>query len=263
MNWAIFWLPLIAGILLGGLAVGNWYGGDKTLAVWVGFVGAVLFLLTAALKGQQYVWRVADQPKLSILPSGQRSYLRWDPPASYQMQINDVPNPDYGAWKVPALLKILVRNSGAVAQDATIKWGVTPYEMQALIESSPRLKDNIILAESNRITLGSKTTPSTPWMHSLEWSVSVPLPFITRETTAFIPAAVWDHAALFFIATLSDEPHARSAPFVFDAQINWNIPEGGQPKRFRVKVIAENAKLPNVPTPKFLANIEIEVAELE
>jgi hypothetical protein len=62
---------------------------------------------------------------------------------------------------------------------------------------------------------------------------------------------------------LPDEPQSKSAPFFFDAQISWNIPEGGQPKRFRVKAIAENAKLPNLSTPKFLAKINIEVAETE
>ncbi len=260
MDWAIFWLPLVAGILLGGLAVGSWYGGDKTVAVWVGFVGAVCLLLTAALQVQQYVWRVANQPQLSLLPSDQRAYLRWDPPASYQMQINDVPNPDYGAWKVPTLL---IRNTGAVAQDAKIKWGVTPHEVQALVDSSHRFNDHTVRVEPNRLTFGPKTGSGTPFIHPLQWSVSLPIPFITRETAVYIPIDVWEHAALFFIATLSDEPHSKSKPFFFDAQVSWNIPEGGPPKRFRVKAIAENAKVSGISSPKFLATIEIEVAETE
>jgi hypothetical protein len=56
----------------------------------------------------------------------------------------------------------------------------------------------------------------------------VPLPFIARENNVFIPH-VWENAALFFIATLPNEPGARSPPFFFDAQVSWNIPEGGQP----------------------------------
>ena len=60
MEFAIFWLPLIAGLLLGGLAVGAWYGGDKTLAIWVGFVGAVCLVLLVALQIQQEVWRTAN-----------------------------------------------------------------------------------------------------------------------------------------------------------------------------------------------------------
>ena len=92
--------------------------------------------------------------------------------------------------------------------------------MEALIESSTRFKDNVILAESNRVTFGSKTAPSTPFSHDLQWSASLPLPFITRETPVFIPLGLWQHAALFFIATLPDEPGAKSAPFFFDVQIS-------------------------------------------
>jgi hypothetical protein len=100
-----------------------------------------------------------------------------------------------------------------------------------------------------------------PFIHSLQWSATVSLPFITRETDVFIPLDVWENAALFFIATLSDDPPARSEPFFFDAQVSWNIPEGGQPKYFRVRAIAVNAKPPGVTTPEFLAKIEIAVVE--
>ena len=64
MEFAIFWVPLVASILLGGVAIAAWYGGDRTLAIWVGFVGAICFLLTMALQVQQHVWRTANQPKL-------------------------------------------------------------------------------------------------------------------------------------------------------------------------------------------------------
>jgi hypothetical protein len=258
MALAIFWLPLIAGVLLGGLAAAAWYGGDKTLAIWMGFIGTLCFALTAALQAQQYVWVVANQPQISLVPTEERSFLRWDPPTSYQMQSNDIPNPEYGSWKAPVLR---IRNAGVVAQDATIKWAVTPYEVQALVDSAPRLKGHKTKVEPNRITLGPETGSGSPFMHPLEWSTSLPIAFITRETSTFIPLTVWEHAALFFIATLADEPKARSAPFFFDAQISWNIPEGGQAKRFRVKVTAENAKLSGIPTPLFLANIYIEATE--
>jgi hypothetical protein len=82
MELAIFWLPLIAGLLLGGWSVAAWYGGDKTLAVWVGFIGVVCFLLTGALQLQQHVWRVASQPNISLLPPAGQYFLRWDPPKS-------------------------------------------------------------------------------------------------------------------------------------------------------------------------------------
>jgi hypothetical protein len=133
----------------------------------------------------------------------------------------------------------------------------------ALIDSSPRLKAHqVTLDGKNKILLQPKTG-GRGWIHELEWSVSLPLPFITRETPTFIPLSVWNHAALFFLATLPDEPAARSKPFLFDAQIKWNLPEGGEPKQFRVSVVAINAKPAGVTTPELLANIEIAVSESE
>jgi hypothetical protein len=51
--------------------------------------------------------------------------------------------------------------------------------------------------------------------------------------------------------------------FFFDVQISWNIPEGGQPKRFRVKAVAENIRMPGGSTPKFLAKIDVEAIAVE
>lgn len=260
MAFAIFWLPLIASLLLGSLAIGAWYGGSKTLAVWVGFVGATCFLLTGALQLQQHVWTVANQPYLTLTPSNQSFFLRWDPPKSFQMQINNIPDPDYGAWKVP---KLHIQNAGQFAQDATIKWGVTPYDRNSLISSSKRLKDVKIILEQNRITCAPNSGAGTPFIHDVEWSGSLQLPFLTRNVETFIPLQVWQNAALFFIATMPNEPEAKSEPFYFDVQINWNIPEGGDPKRFRIRAIAHNAKLAGSASPAFLAKIELTAVNQE
>lgn len=262
MGWAIFWLPLIAGILLGGLAVGSWYGGDKTFAVWVGFLGLICLLLTGALQIQQHVWRVANQPRLSLIPADKPTYVKWDPPTSFQLQVNDIPNPSYGEWKVP---RFLITNAGAVAQDATIKWGATPYDIRALVDSSPKLREYQLTIEPMRIILGPKPgagATGIPFRHEIQWSTSVSVPFITRETEVFLPLDVWQHAALFFVATLSDEPRARSDPFIFHAQIRWNVPEGGDPKQYRVTAIAENAKLPGATSPKLFATVTFSVTEI-
>jgi len=249
MELAIFWLPLLAGVLVGGLSVAAWYGGDKTLAIWAGFIGVVCFLLTGTLQLQQHVWRVASQPNIRLLPPTAQYFLRWDPPKSYQMQINDHPTPMYGAWKVPTLK---IRNSSSFAQDGTIRWSTTPFEIKALIDSSPKFKAHRTILGENRLRLGPESGPGTFFEHLFQWSATVPLPFITRENDVFIPLDVWQNAALFFIATLPDESGARSAPFFFDVQISWNIPEGGQPRFFRVQAVAINAKPPGVTTPEFL-----------
>ena len=52
MTVLLFWLPLIASILLGGVAASAWYGGDKSLGLWLAFAGVVLLLLTGAIQIQ-------------------------------------------------------------------------------------------------------------------------------------------------------------------------------------------------------------------
>jgi hypothetical protein len=261
VEFAIFWLPLFAGLLLGGLAVGAWYGGDRTIAVWVGFVGIICLLLTAALQIQEQVWRTSNQPKLDLIPSSGSSFLRWDPPQSYQMQISDQLTPKYGNWKVPVFH---IRNVGSYAQDATVRWAAPPYEIRAVLDSSNRFQSQNFLLEENQLTLLPKPgVVGTPFTHPLEWSASLQIPFITREIDTFIPISVWETAAIFFIGTMPGQPNARSEAYFFDVEVKWNIPESNQPRLFRIKATAVNANAPGVSTPDFLAKIEFEVSSLK
>src|ERR1035437_4393596 len=60
MDLAIFWLPLIGGILLGGIAGNAWYGGDKILALWLGFAGLVCLLLVGVIQIQQSIMKESE-----------------------------------------------------------------------------------------------------------------------------------------------------------------------------------------------------------
>jgi hypothetical protein len=48
------WLPLIGGGLLCAVAIGAWFGDQKSIAIWFGFAGLVCLLLLAALQLQEY-----------------------------------------------------------------------------------------------------------------------------------------------------------------------------------------------------------------
>lgn len=84
MDFVTFWLPIIGGILLGGLALSAWYGGNKTLAIWSGFAGLVCLLLLAALQVQEAVWDSArdpdsTQPYLFIVTASIAGFGRAEP----------------------------------------------------------------------------------------------------------------------------------------------------------------------------------------
>ncbi|MET4371648.1 hypothetical protein ABIA99_004347 [Bradyrhizobium sp. LB12.1] len=72
INVGIFWLPLIAGIILGGLSPSVWYGGDKIAALWMTFAGVLLLLLTGAFQIQAYIQSNILQPQFEVTP-GKRS----------------------------------------------------------------------------------------------------------------------------------------------------------------------------------------------
>lgn len=51
----IFWLPIVGGILLGSVAVSQWFSGSKAAAIWTGFFGVICFLLVGAIQLSQIV----------------------------------------------------------------------------------------------------------------------------------------------------------------------------------------------------------------
>lgn len=77
----------------------------------------------------------------------------------------------------------------------------------------------------------------------------------------WIPAEVWIQALLFFLATLPDDPGARSPPLIFDVVVKWNIPENSKPAKFRVKAIAINGNVASVAKPALTAYVELQVVK--
>jgi hypothetical protein len=64
---AIFWLPIVGGILLGSIAVSAWYSGTKVAALWWGFGGLVCFLLAGTLQIQTFIKKTESLPDQSAM----------------------------------------------------------------------------------------------------------------------------------------------------------------------------------------------------
>lgn len=65
MESLIFWLPIIAGILLGGIAGNAWYAGDKILSLWLAFAGLICLLLVATIQIHQYLSKTENSKPIS------------------------------------------------------------------------------------------------------------------------------------------------------------------------------------------------------
>ena len=254
INVGIFWLPLIAGIILGGLSPSVWYGGDKIAALWMTFAGLVLLLVTATFQVQGFIQSTILQPKFEV-SAQQRSVLTWNPPADNSLNIkgeNDQLPP--GGWKVPLFT---IKNLTPInAQDVTVKWSAAKYDPATITANALILQDRQIVIANNMITLSGG---GIPHQNPFAFSATIEKPFTTRSAETFIPLDVWDTAALFFFSTLPDQPGARSEPYYFDLEISWSIPDNAKPIRYRVKAVATNSKPAGAQTPALSATIEFSV----
>lgn len=157
INVGIFWLPLVAGIILGGLSPSVWYGGDKIAALWMTFAGVVLLLLTGTFQVQAYVQSTILQPQLEVAPQ-QKSLLTWDPPTSNALLVkgeNDQLPPNN--WKVPFFT---IKNSTPInAQEITVRWSAPKYDPTTLTANAPRLQGRHIQITDQQITLSGGEYP--------------------------------------------------------------------------------------------------------
>jgi hypothetical protein len=251
---AVFWLPLIAGIILGGMSPSVWYGGDKLTSLWMTFSGVVLLLLTATFQIQSYIQATILQPQLEVLAPTQRSILTWNPPTDNSMNIrgeND--NLPPRNWRVPTFT---IKNKTSVnAQDVTVKWSAAKYDPTTLTANKPIFDGRHVDVADHQITLSEPG--GVPFQHEFRFSGSIDKPFITKTAETFIPLDIWNTAALYFLATLSPQIGARSEPYYFDLEITWNIPANAKPARYRVKAIATNITDPDGPV--FRASVDFSV----
>jgi hypothetical protein len=261
VNVAIFWLPLVAGIILGGLVPSVWYGGDKLSALWMGFFGVVCLLLTGTFQLQRYISANILQPSLELSPSADRFILTWDSSFSNLLNIrgeNDTTPKGY--WRTPTFS---IKNLSAIsAQDVTFKWTATKYDSTVLISSPPRFKTATV-----NIIGDSELFIQTPNMgsaqNSFAFAISTSVAFITKSAEISIPLNVWNAAAIQFVGSMPDQANAKSEPYVFELSISWNIPDNAKPDRFRISATATNIKLSNAATPEVVAAIDFAVQKMD
>lgn len=229
----IFWLPLLAGIILGGLSPSIWYGGDKIAALWMTFAGLVLLLLTGTFQVQAYIQSTILQPQFEISPE-QRSVLTWNPPVDNSLSIKgESDHLPPGHWKAPTFT---IKNLTTVnAQDVKVKWSATKYDPATMTAHAAIFQGKQVTIANNTITLNGG---GIAFQNPFGFETTIDKPFITRSAETFIPLDVWNTAALFFVSTIPDQPGARSEPYYFDLEISWNIPDNAKPSRHRVKAVA-------------------------
>jgi hypothetical protein len=263
---AIFWLPLIAGVLLGGIAGSAWYGGDKITAIWIAFFGIVCLLLTAALQFQQYAYANLLQPEIELQTPTQRSILTWNPPTSFFIESRAEDQPQRQAQSTAPII-VFENKSNIIGQDASISWELPRFDVHALAQGSQRFLPYDVKVENDTITIGARPPITQPVglgvTFPLKFQQNVPpIAFLGKRVESWIPIEVWNQALLYFIATLPETAGEHSPPLTFNVTVKWNIPEGKAGAHLRVRAVATNANTPNVQVPALTAYVALTAEKL-
>lgn len=264
---AIFWLPLVAGVLLGGIAGSAWYGGDKIPAIWIGFFGIICFLLTGTLQLQQFAYANLLQPEITLVPPSQRSIMTWNPPENFffNCRAEDQPAPAQSRTTSPIIT--FENQSSIIGQDATITWEIPRFDTQSLVQASERLRPYDVRMEGDSFAIGARPPITDPvglgLVLPIVFKQSVPpIAFLGKRVESWVPIELWQVALIYFAATLPEHIGEQSPPITFNVLVKWNIPEGNNVARFKVVARATNSNTPNVPTPKLTAYISLSAEKL-
>lgn len=128
MDLLFFWLPIIGGVLLGGIAGNAWYGGNRVLAIWLGFAGVICFELVLAFQLEQAVTKV-NRPSLTDIAIKQSRANIFV--SDVQTQNIDDDMMAIGPTKIPSI-RVVIENSGQ-----TPAYGVTHQIAARLAEFPP------------------------------------------------------------------------------------------------------------------------------
>ncbi|MGM4987517.1 hypothetical protein [Tardiphaga sp. 841_E9_N1_2] len=258
MEFVIWTAALLGPVLLGvGGVFATW---NRTTGLWVGFAGCIVVLVAIALYLQNDINKDAAQPKVNLQPPPERFVLKWEKLkyAPYT-RLEDRP-PDFGLGLFPTLK--ISNTSQTNALDASVRWQIAPFNVEDLLQKSPRFAAINMQFKDNKaffhgaglipIHIGYGTTTFT-----------VPVNYITKQADAFIPQPVWDYASIFILATLPEDYGASTSPFSFDVTVTWNIPSGSTARSFKVTMVATNAKLPGSSEPDLLAQLNFVIEDLD
>jgi hypothetical protein len=148
MEFAIYALAIVGPAVMGaGGVFATW---NKTVGLWIGFVGAVLLLLSLAIYLQNDILKQLSQPSVYMKPPAERFVLRWEKARYTPFTRLQDRAPDVGLGLYPTMQ--LVNTSPVNALDASIRWQIAPYDHRGLLEQSSRFEHIQVRYDDNQVT---------------------------------------------------------------------------------------------------------------
>ncbi len=197
ISFAVFWLPIIGGVLLGGFAGNAWYGGNKILAIWLAFAGIVCFLLVAAFQIQ--------------LAVQERTARSGSAPSSFRVHADTtIINPSNNPREIGPFVAVYTINGKPVMKPVRF----------LLHLSVTNLRNVPITVESYLLEFGN--APTDKWV-SPHLATGVPIAWIENDMTK---AAALDLNKCGFDDVLRNRAiqpndHVGGWIFIYDNTVRW------------------------------------------
>ena len=235
------------------------------LAIGASFV-AFVSLAIYAVRGSQgggfgrsntSTTQTSDQPELSLLPPKNRLTFKWDPTTAmyFDVQEDGVARPP-GQWAFPTL--ILHNSSKVAAADVVVTWDAEISGIKELAKIGRLAKYDIRFPENYTMDLiASPPVPNFRYNPNSHYENS--LAFVARNADLYMPPSIFAILGLFIAAKMPDELGAKTEVFPLRIEVVWNVPDGGQPKDFNVKIRGVNTKPSGVVTPEVVGYLDFEI----
>jgi hypothetical protein len=181
------------------------------------------------------------QPEITLLPPKDRYTFKWDPTKAMYFDIQREGHPmPAGNWSWPGL--ILHNSSSVPAADAVVNWRSEITGVKELGKMGVLSKYEINF-EDYAFMLVAKPGSGVPnFRYRMSDTFETKLPFIAKDSELFLPESIMSVLALFVTAKMPEPLGAKTDAFPVWLAVSWNVPYGGEPREFRVKIRGVNTK---------------------
>jgi hypothetical protein len=198
------------------------------------------------------------QPVLTLLPPKDHYTFKWDPTKAMNFDIQREGSPlPPGHTANPTF--ILHNSSSVAAADVTVTWQAQISGIKELAKVGRLEKHDIKFPDDYTLDLiGSSPVPN--FRYYLNSHFEQKIPFVARDADLFMPINIYPILGLFITANMPDELGGKTEALPLQIDVAWNVPDGGEPKHFHVKIRGINTKPSGLTAPpEVLGYLEFEI----
>ncbi len=202
------------------------------------------------------------QPELILLPPRDRYTFKWDPTVGmyFDIQRDSITLPS-GQFANPGF--VLHNTSKVAAADVLVSWHAEISEIKELTKIGRLARYDIRFPDDYTMDLvSSNPTPVPNFRYYPNSSFEQKIAFVARDSDLFLPMSILPILGIFIVAKMPEELGDKTAWFPIKIEVSWNVPDGGQPQQFEVKIRAVNTKPGGIlGPPEVVGNLDFQISK--